>query len=413
MSMKRADALPHAAQSGIASSMTVQSGKPGFPGTHFQVAGHDLHLVHQPQDRLHALLQLIAMAQKSINMFFYMFCADETGRQVRNALIAAATRGVRVQLIIDSFGSTQVSNRFFDDLLDAGGDYHSFSTRKGFGYLIRNHQKMLIIDGAHALVGGFNIADAYFGRAGDDSWEDLGLIVSGPQAQRLCDYFKDLAQASNGGNVRFRQIRNIIRQWRPGIGQVQWLLGGPTNRISPWALTFKRSLDTGKRFDIVSAYFSPSQSILRRIAKAAKRNKGSRLILAGKTDNGATIAAARVLYRYLIRRKTGIYEYQPHPLHMKLMVIDDTVYIGSANLDVRSMFINLEIMVRIKDAALALHMRKLIDGLASKSEEQTPILLKRRDTIWSRLKSGFAYFLVNTVDYTIGRRIKFRLIRNR
>jgi hypothetical protein len=58
-------------------------------------------------------------------------------------------------------------------------------------------------------------------------------------------------------------------------------------------------------------------------------------------------------------------------------------------------------------------MRKLIDGLASKSEEQTPILLKRRDTIWSRLKSGFAYFLVNTVDYTIGRRIKFRLIRNR
>ena len=151
MSMKRAGHLLCAAQSGIDSGMTVQSGKPGFPGTHFQVAGHDLHLVHQPQDRLHALLQLIAMAQKSIHMFFYMFCADETGRQVRDALIAAATRGVRVQLIIDSFGSTQVSNRFFDDLLEAGGDYHSFSTRKGFGYLIRNHQKMLIIDGAHAL----------------------------------------------------------------------------------------------------------------------------------------------------------------------------------------------------------------------------------------------------------------------
>jgi cardiolipin synthase len=332
---------------------------------------------------------------------------------VRDALVAAAKRGVRVQLIIDSFGSTQVSHRFFDALVGAGGNYHSFSTRKGLGYLVRNHQKMLIIDGAHALVGGFNIADAYFGRAGDDSWEDLGIIVSGPQAQRLCDYFEDLAQASNGGNVRFRQIRNIIRQWRPGIGQVQWLLGGPTNRISPWALTFKRSLDTGKRFDIVSAYFSPSQSILRRLAKTARRNKESRLVVAGKTDNGATIAAARGLYRYLIRRKTRIFEYQPHPLHMKLMIIDDTVYIGSANLDVRSMFINLEIMVRIKDAGLALHMRTLIDELVSQSEEQTRILLKRRDTIWSRFKAGLAYFLVNTVDYTIGRRIKFRLIRNR
>lgn len=412
MSMKRAGRLPCAAQSGIASNMTVQSGKPGFPGTHFQVAGHDLHLVHLPQDRLNAVLQLIAMAQKSIHMFFYMFCADETGREVRDALVAAATRGVHVQLIIDSFGSTQVSNRFFDALLDAGGNYHSFSTRKGLGYLIRNHQKMLIIDGAHALVGGFNIADPYFGRAGDDSWEDLGIIVSGPQAQRLSDYFEDMAHASNGGNVSFRQIRNIIRQWRPGIGQVQWLLGGPTNRISPWALTFKRSLDTGKRFDIVSAYFSPSQTILRRLAKTAMRNKGSRLVMAGKTDNGATIAAARGLYRYLLRRKTQIFEYQPRPLHMKLMVIDDTVYIGSPNLDVRSMFINLEIIVRIKDAGLALHMRTLIDGLVSQSEEQTRILLKRRDTIWSRFKSGLAYFLVNSVDYTIGRRIKLGLIRD-
>lgn len=411
MSMKRAARLRRTVQSGIANNMTVQSGKLRFPGTHFQVGGHDLHLVHQPQDRLNALLQLIAMAQKSIQMFFYMFCADETGQQVRDALVMAATRGVRVQLIIDSFGSTQVSDRFFDALLDAGGEYHSFSTRKGLGYLIRNHQKMLIIDAIHALVGGFNIADSYFGRAGDDSWEDLGIIVSGPQAQRLSDYFEDMAQASNGGNVSFRQIRNIIRQWRPGIGQVQWLLGGPTNRISPWALTFKRSLDIGKKFDIVSAYFSPSQTILRRLAKTAMRNKGSRLIMAGKTDNGATIAAARLLYRYLMRRKTRIFEYQPRPLHMKLMVIDDMVYIGSANLDIRSMFINLEIMVRIKDAGLALHMCTLIDELVSQSEEQTRVLLKKRDTIWSRFKAGIAYFLVNSVDYTIGRRIKFRLIR--
>ncbi|MFN3619491.1 phospholipase D-like domain-containing protein [Sphingorhabdus sp.] len=393
--------------------MAVQSARPGFPGTQFHVAGHDLQLVHLPQDRLNAILQLIALAQKSVQMFFYMFGGDETGREVRDALIDAAHRGVEVQLIIDSFGSTQVSDRFFDPLIKAGGDYHCFSTRKGLGYLIRNHQKMLIVDGAHALVGGFNITDQYFGRAGDDSWEDLGMIVTGPQAQRLSDYFEEMARASNNGKVRYRQIRAIIQKWRPGIGQVQWLLGGPTNRISPWALTFKRSLDTGKRFDIVSAYFSPSQTILRRLAKTAKRNKGSRLIMAGKTDNGATIAAARVLYRYLMRRRTRIFEFQPRPLHMKLMVIDDTVYIGSANLDVRSMFINLEIMVRIKDAGLALHMRQMIDEMVSQSEEQTRILLKARDSWWSRFKAGLAYFLVNSVDYTIGRRIKFGLIRNK
>ena len=393
--------------------MTVQSGRPDFPGTHFHIAGHDLHVVHSPQDRLGAVLGLIARAKKSIQMFFYMFGDDATGREVRDALVAAANNGVHVQLIIDSFGSGNVSDRFFDALVEAGGCYHCFSTRKGLGYIIRNHQKILIADSAHALVGGFNITDDYFGRAGDNSWEDLGIIVSGAQAQKLSDYFEDLARASNNGKVRYRSIRNIIHQWRPGIGQVQWLLGGPTNRISPWAITFKRSLEAGKKFDIVSAYFSPSQTILRRLAKAAKHNKGSRLVVAGKTDNNATIAAARLLYRYLMRRKTRIFEFQSHPLHMKLMVIDDTVYIGSANLDVRSMFINLEIMVRIKDAGLALHMRKLIDELVTQSEEQTRILLKARDSYWSRFKAALAYFLVNSVDYTIGRRITFGLIRNR
>jgi len=393
--------------------MTVQSGRPDFPGTHFHIAGHDLHVVHSPQDRLGAVLGLIARAKKSIQMFFYMFGDDATGREVRDALVAAANNGVHVQLIIDSFGSGNVSDRFFDALVEAGGCYHCFSTRKGLGYIIRNHQKILIADSAHALVGGFNITDDYFGRAGDNSWEDLGIIVSGVQAQKLSDYFEDLARASNNGKVRYRSIRNIIHQWRPGIGQIQWLLGGPTNRISPWAITFKRSLEAGKRFDIVSAYFSPSQTILRRLAKAAKHNKGSRLVVAGKTDNNATIAAARLLYRYLMRRKTRIFEFQSRPLHMKLMVIDDTVYIGSANLDVRSMFINLEIMVRIKDAGLALHMRKLIDELVTQSEEQTRILLKARDSYWSRFKAALAYFLVNSVDYTIGRRITFGLIRNR
>ncbi|WP_373476451.1 phosphatidylserine/phosphatidylglycerophosphate/cardiolipin synthase family protein [Sphingorhabdus sp.] len=384
-----------------------------FPGEHFAAAGHDLFVVHAPDERLAAMHAVIAAATQSIRMFFYMYADDETGREILDALIVAAKRGVRVQLIVDSFGSADLDYAYFEPLVQAGGKYHFFSTRKGFGYLIRNHQKMLIADARHALVGGFNITDQYFGRKGDDSWEDLGLIVSGAEVARLADYFDDLDRLSQDGKVRFLEIRGVIKNWRPGIGGIQWLLGGPTNRISPWALTLKRSLQVGKRFDIVSAYFAPSQTILRRVARVAKRGKGSRLVLAGKTDNGATIPAARVLYRYLIKRNASLYEYQTRPLHMKLMVIDDAVYIGSANLDVRSLFINLEIMLRIKDAALAAHMRGLVDLLVTQSEEQTVKLLKNRDSWWSRFKGGLAYFLVNTVDYTVGRRIKFRLLRNR
>lgn len=393
--------------------MEAPSPASSFPGKLFCVGDHELHVVHAPDERLAAMHALISTAKERLRIFFYLFADDETGQEILAALVAAAERGVAVHLIIDSFGSADISDAFFDPLVRAGGYYHCFSTRKGLGYFIRNHQKMLIADDAHALIGGFNITDQYFGRKGDDSWEDLGLIVSGPEVGHLAQYFDALDALSQGGKVRYLGLRTIIKGWRPGIGEVQWLLGGPTNRISPWALTLKRSLQVGKRFDIVSAYFSPSQTILRRIARVAKRNKGSRMIMAGQTDNGATIAAARVLYRYLLKRRARIYEYQARPLHMKLMVIDDAVYIGSANLDVRSLFINLEIMLRVKDHDLATHMRGMIDTLVAQSEEQTTALLSRRDSWWSRLKGGVAYFLVNSVDYTVGRRIKFGLLRSR
>lgn len=387
-------------------------GEKEFPGDRFEVGGHSLHLVHAPEDRLAAVLQLIEAAKSSVRMFSYMFEADQTGQEVLAALCDAAGRGLQVQLIIDSFGSGDNTDSFFDPLVAAGGQYHCFSSRKGLGYFVRNHQKILIADEDHALVGGFNITDYYFGRKGDESWEDLGVIVSGPEVAHLVEYYDELDRLSEGGRIKFRAMRQLIRSWRPGDGPVRWLIGGPTNRISPLGLNLKRALETARRIDIVAAYFSPSQTILRRIARVTKRNKGSRLVMAGKTDNGATISAARLLYRYLLKRKARIYEFQPRPLHMKLFVVDDAVYIGSANLDVRSLFINMEIMVRIEDKAFAERLHQLIDGLVEQSAEQTRSLLRERDSWWSRFKSGLAYFLVNSVDYSIGRRIKFGLLKN-
>ncbi len=387
------------------------AGRHKFAGEAFKVGEHELHLVHAPEDRLAAVLDLIASAKAKIRMFSYMFGSDQTGQEVLAALCEAAERGLEVQLIIDSFGSGDNKDSFFDPLVAAGGHYHCFSSRKGLGYLVRNHQKILIADEAHALVGGYNITDYYFGRKGDESWEDLGVVISGPEVAHLAEYYDELDRLSEGGRIKFGAMRRLIRSWRPGDGHVQWLIGGPTNRISPLGLVLKRALETAKRIDLVAAYFSPSQTILRRIARVTRRNKGSRLVLAGKTDNGATILAARLLYRYLLKRKARIYEFQPRPLHMKLFVIDDCTYIGSSNLDVRSLFINMEIMVRISDATFAAHVRTLIDDMVAQSEEQTRALLRERDSWWTRFKSGFAYFLVNTVDYSIGRRIKFGLLK--
>jgi cardiolipin synthase A/B len=380
-----------------------------IPGKAFRVAEHHIHIVHEPDDRLQALLRLIAGAKASVLFSIYMFHNDKCGTIVRDALCAAASRGVKVSLLIDSFGSATTPVAFFQPIADAGGEYHYFSSRWRLSYLIRNHQKLLIVDDARALVGGYNITDQYFGRMGSNSWEDLGAVVSGPSVSTVAAYTRQLIQLSSDGGIKLLQLRRLIREWRPGDGPLQWLVGGPSNRISPWARALKRDLQHANAIDIVAAYFSPTQTILRRLTKAVRNGGQVRLILAGKTDNGATIGAARILYGYLLKRNVQICEFQPCLLHAKMLVIDDACYIGSANLDIRSLFINKEMMVRIEDADLAHYLRELAATMAQESEIQTPELHRNRLSWFNRLHWSAAYLLVNSLDYNIGRRISLRI----
>jgi cardiolipin synthase len=409
---EKATALEHPHVNAYRMGMSDQRPVPEFPGTIFHADGHDIRMLSADQDKLAGVLNVIGTAKKSVQMFSYMFGHDATGHEVLSALIAAAARGVSVQLIIDSFGSNETSNDFFAPLVAAGGSYHCFGSRWNLGYVVRNHQKILIADHHHAVIGGFNITDYYVGRAGDKSWEDFGIILSGPKVLELSRYYQQLAEMSHDGGVKFRVLRRVIAGWKPGNGTIQWLLGGPTNRISPWALRLKNDLQIAQKLHIVSAYFSPSQSILRRIAKVT-RVGSSVIVLAGKTDNGATIGAARFLYSYLLKRGARIYEFQTRPLHMKLLVIDDACYIGSSNLDTRSLFINMEIMVRIHDRKLADHLRGIVLDMVEHSTEQTQQLHDARNGLFRRAVWLFNYILVNTVDYSIGRRIKFGLMFNR
>lgn len=382
-----------------------------LPGKQFEVSGHQLNIVHTPDDRLQAMLHLIETAHSSVILSMYMFHNDSSGTEVRDALLHAAKRGVKVKMLIDSFGSANVPAAFFNPITQAGGHYHYFSSRWQLSYLIRNHQKILIVDVKAALIGGYNITDQYFGRRGSQSWEDLGLIISGPSVASIADYTSELIRLSADGGIKLLALRRLIRKWRPGNGPLQWLVGGPTNHISPWALALKRDLQHAKVIDIVAAYFSPTQTILRRLAKAARNGGEVRLVLAGKTDNNATIGAARILYGYLLKRSVQICEFQPRLLHAKMLVIDNACYIGSANLDIRSLFINKELMVRIDDAGLAAYLRTLAYNLAQQSEKQTAQLHRNRLSWFTRLHWSLAYLLVNSVDYNIGRRISSRITR--
>ena len=380
-----------------------------------EVGGNRLQLLRQPPERLAALVDTLDAADTSLKLFFYMFEDDRLGRMILAKLIAACNRGVAVEMMVDSFGSNGTPRKFFDPFVAAGGKFRIFSPRFSTSYFVRNHQKMVIADDSRALIGGFNIAEDYFdmqppgeeGDLSDLSWEDLGLAIAGPEVTNLASYYRVLSDWVYRHNGNMRALRKMVRQWDAGKGHFRWLLGGPSNRMSRWAGAIKKDLEKGSRLDLVTAYFSPGQGLLRRMGGLSKRGGECRIILPGKTDNAATIGASRLLYGYLLKRRTGIFEYQPRRLHTKLVVIDDAVYIGSANFDLRSLFINVEMMLRIDDAAFANHARTVIDRLQEEAEPVTADLHRSRRSLLNRLRWTLSYFLVNTLDYRITRRFNF------
>ena len=102
-----------------------------------------------------------------------------------------------------------------------------------------------------------------------------------------------------------------------------------------------------------------------------------------------------------------MYEYQPEKLHTKLLILDDVVHIGSANFDFRSLYLNLEMMLRIEDAGFAAQMRAFFEGELAKCQEITPALHRQRATWWRKIKWALSNFLVTAVDYTVTRRLNF------
>jgi cardiolipin synthase len=373
---------------------------------HLSVSGNKLTLITEGPERLASLLALIDGASESLRLLYYIYTDDASGAAVRDALLRAIERGVTVSLLIDGFGGSKAPDPYFQQLHEAGAQFCRFLPSFGRRYLIRNHQKMTIADGERVLIGGFNIEDSYFGEQEDGAWRDLGLLVEGPAAARLVPYYDALLSWALTKGARIRDLRRIIHKYSESSGALQWSFGGPMRRMSPWATATCRDLAQSNDVEMIAAYFAPTYGILKRIGRAGKRGR-ARIITASKSDNNATIAAARFTYGRLLKRGVEIFEYRPARLHTKLVVFDDVVHIGSSNFDIRSLYLNLEMMLRVADPAFATMMRLYFEGELQDSLQITPALHAKRGTLVRRIKWALSFFLVTTGDYTVTRRLNF------
>lgn len=344
------------------------------------------------------MLDAIQSACQTIRLEMYIYAATGPGTVIRDALAHAAERGVKVRVLLDALGSFSLSATFWKPLIDAGGSFRWFNPLK-FGRIpYRNHRKVLVCDDSVAFVGGFNIAPEYAGDGVNDGWRDLGIRIDGPLAAELGESFDTSFARADFNQRPLQRFRKATSRATVSAESWRLLLSGPGRGYNYLKKTLATDIGNAQTVQIVCAYFLPTWRLRHEMEAVARRGGRVQLVLAGKSDIRLSQLASQKLYRRLLKRGIEIFEYQPQVLHAKLFLIDEQVYVGSSNLDARSLNINYELMVRITDAGAIAGAREIFREILHHSKPIQASDWNRSRSFWTRLNEEWAYFLLARVD---------------
>ena len=298
------------------------------------------------------VLTLVTSASKTLDVSYYLIANDAVGARFVEALTERVRAGVRVRLIIDRLGGFWRPSRALAEFRRAGGMMHDFSPliqRPDRGHLnLRNHRKMIIADGARVMSGGRNIGADYLGPGRDDSrWIDLSFVTSGPVVQSFADVF-----ASDWAATGREDSHSAVTILRGGTTRAQLVPSGPDMNDDPLHDGLVCAIHAARsRVWIATPYLLPTDHLTHALRTAAKRGVDVRLMLPDVSNQTIADLARGSYLRGLAGAGCTILRYRRGMMHAKAWVVDDTAAVGSANLDVRSMLLNFEMMLFVHDHA--------------------------------------------------------------
>jgi cardiolipin synthase len=321
-----------------------------------------------------ALLKVIDSAQHSISICVYIFQADPIGQQVLDRLTERAKQGLEVCLLVDGVGSIDLSEASLAPLRAAGGKVATFNrlifgAPRGLANL-RNHRKVAIADSRVVWSGGRNISADYLGTdPNHDCWTDLTFVLEGPAVRTYEQIFlSDWAFASG---AELKRDRAPIPPVTDGDCMLQVVPSGPDVPDDPlFSLILAACYAARKRIWIVTPYFVPDDSLQHAWVMAARFGIDVRFVVPDHSDSKLVDVARMDYLRELQRAGAKILRYRGATLHMKAFVIDDFVAAaGSANMDIRSLFLNFEAMTFVYSPDAVHAVAGTIEGLFGKSSE--------------------------------------------
>ncbi|MEP7124282.1 MAG: cardiolipin synthase [Byssovorax sp.] len=352
--------------------------------------GNAAHLLVDGAATYAAIGAAIDAATRQVHAEYYLIARGEVADWLAERLVAAVARGVAVRLLLDGFGSFWIGRRWVRALRAAGVEVAFFLPARLIFFQpmnLRNHRKIVIVDGETAFTGGINVMDEYRRVEGQAPWRDTHLRVCGPAAQALAHVFEldwhfatrreiphdSAALAAPSAPAPSEIADATVAIVRSGP-DVEGPLRETIHRLFFSAITLARS-----RVYITTPYFIPDRAILVALQTAAMRGVDVRLLFPKRNNHPFVAQAGRSFYEDLLWAGVAIHEYGPGMIHAKTMVVDGTVaMVGSANMDLRSFRLNFEVHALVHDAATAAQLEACFQADLAVSSPIDPVSFAAR-----------------------------------
>lgn len=362
--------------------------------------GNQLTLLENGEAFFPAVFDAIAAARHEVLLETFILFEDKVGLALHEVLVAAARRGVQVDMMVDGFGSPHLSAQFTGELAAAGVRLRVYDPQPPLlgirtNVFRRMHRKIVVVDGERAFVGGLNFSADHLMDFGPKAKQDYAVEVRGPLVSEIHRFTQAAITEPSGPHRWFGRRASAPDSKLPAAGTAQAMFVTRDNNahrddIEHYYRTAIRA--ARQRVVIANAYFFPGYRLLRDLRRAARRGVEVKLILQGMPDMPIAKTAAELLHNHLLGAGVKIYEYGERPFHGKVALADDEwVTVGSSNLDPLSLSLNLEANVIVRDRGFNQQLAERLDKLLVENCKQVVPQGSSRLSLWQIVRSYFVF----------------------
>ncbi|MCI0304439.1 cardiolipin synthase ClsB [Cronobacter sakazakii] len=371
--------------------------------------GNHIELLENGDEFYPAVFDAIDKARSKVILETFIWFDDNVGRQLHDVILNAARRGVSIEVLLDGYGSPDLSDEFVGTLTSAGVMFRYYDPRpRTMGMRTnvfrRMHRKIVVIDGEVAFVGGINYSAEHMSDYGPEAKQDYAVRVEGPVVQDIYHFV-----LSNLGEERVsrwwqRHYQQAVENTTPGEAQALFVWRDNNDHRDDIERHYLKMLANAKKEVIIAnAYFFPGYRLLHAMRNAARRGVKVKLIVQGEPDMPIVKVGARLLYNYLVKGGVEVYEYLRRPLHGKVALMDDHwATVGSSNLDPLSLSLNLEANLIIHDTQFNQTLRDNLTRLIREDCKQVDESMMPKRTWWNLAKRVIVFHFLRHFPAMVG-----------